>query len=584
MTWNSSTGSRSSFYWRSVYMKTGYVKLSDLLPVLEWLPRYRSEWLPSDLIAGLTASAVVIPKAMAYATIAGLPVEVGLYVAFLPMLIYVFMGTSRVLSVSSTSTIAILVAAELSLVTDAVGSQWVLEVAAMLAFLSGVFLFLAGVLHLGFIANFISSPVLTGFKSGIGLVIILDQVPKLIGIHIEKAGFFRDILSILYHVSETVPATLCLSVFMIALLVFFKHSIPKAPGPLFAVITGIVLSFILGLDRWGVELIGVVQAGLPVLKMPDLSLSSVLWPAALGISLMSFTETVAAGRTFARHGDPRPVPDQELRALGIANMVGAFSQAMPAGGGTSQTAVNSNSGARTQVSQVVTLFVVLGVLLFLSPVIEIMPKATLAAVVVATTIGLLNPRDFQAIRGVRETEFWWGIAALVGVVLLGTLKGILVAVAISLVTLLYQANHPPLYVIGRKPGTRIYRPLSPKYPEDETLPGLLAVRTEGRMTFASVPSLGEKMWALIHKYEPRVLILEMSAVPDIEYTALQVMTEFEEKLSEAGIELWLAGLNPEPLELMRKAPLGEILGQERMFYNLNLAVQAFEKRGTEEEG
>ena len=565
-------------------MKTGSVKLSDLLPVLEWLPRYRSDWLPSDLIAGLTASAVVIPKSMAYATIAGLPVEVGLYVAFLPMLVYVFMGTSRVLSVSSTSTIAILVAAELSLVTDAVGSQGVLEVAAMLAFLSGVFLFLAGLLHLGFIANFISSPVLTGFKSGIGLVIILDQVPKLLGIHIEKAGFFRDILSILYHVSETVPATFFLSVFMVTLLIFFKHFIPKTPGPLFAVISGIILSWALSLDGWGVELIGEVQAGLPALRMPAFSLYSSIWPAALGISLMSFTESIAAGRAFAGHGDPRPVPDQELRALGIANMVGAFFQAMPAGGGTSQTAVNSNSGARTQISQIVTLFVVLGVLLFLSPVIEIMPKATLAAVVVATTIGLLNPRDFQAIRGVRETEFWWGIAALVGVVLLGTLKGILVAVAISLVTLLYQANHPPLYVIGRKPGTRIYRPLSPKYPEDETLPGLLAVRTEGRMTFASVPSLGEKMWALIHKYEPRVLILEMSAVPDIEYTALQVMTEFEEKLSEAAIELWLAGLNPEPLELMRKAPLGEILGQERMFYNLDLAVQAFEKRGTEEEG
>lgn len=557
-------------------MKKGSGKFSDLLPVLEWLPRYRSEWFSPDLIAGLTASAIVIPKAMAYATIAGLPVEVGLYVAFLPMLVYVVMGTSRVLSVSSTSTIAILVAAELSMVTGAMGSGEVLEIAAMLAFLSGIFLFLAGILRLGFIANFISAPVLTGFKSGIGLIIILDQVPKLLGIHIDKAGFFRDILSILYHVPETVPATFSLSVFMIALLIFFKHSIPKAPGPLFAVIAGILLSFVLGLDRWGVELIGEVQAGLPALKVPAFSLYPVLWPAALGISLMSFTETVAAGRTFVRHGDPRPVPDQELRAMGIANMVGAFFQAMPAGGGTSQTAVNSSAGARTQVSQVVTLSVVLGVLLFLSPVIELMPKATLAAVVVATTLGLLNPADFQAIRRVRETEFWWGIAALAGVVFLGTLNGILVAVVISLVTLLYQANHPPLYVVGRKPGTRIYRPLSPEHPEYETLPGLIVVRTEGRMTFASVPRLGEKMWVFIHRYEPRVLIFEMSAVPDIEYTALQVMTEFEEKLSEAGIELWLAGLNPEPLKLMENAPLGEILGQERMFYNLNKAVQAFE--------
>ncbi len=559
-------------------MKINSIRLTGLFPILEWLPRYRSECFPSDLIAGLTASAVVIPKAMAYATIAGLPVEVGLYVAFLPMVVYVLMGTSRVLSVSSTSTIAILVAAELSMISKGMAPQEIVAAAAMLAFLSGVFMFLAGVLHLGFIGNFISDPVLAGFKSGIGLVIILDQVPKLLGIHIDKAGFFRDILSILYHLPETVPATLCVSILMVALLVFFKHFIPKAPGPLFAVISGIILSGILGLDGWGVELIGDVQAGLPALRMPVFSLYSSLWPAALGISLMSFTESVAAGRAFAGHGDPRPVPDQELRALGIANMVGAFSQAMPAGGGTSQTAVNSNAGARTQISQVVTLVVVLGVLIFLSPVIELMPKATLAAVVVATTIGLLNPRDFRTIRKIRKTEFWWGIAALAGVVFLGTLKGILVAVTISLVTLLYQANRPPLYVVGRKPGTRIFRPLSQKHPEDETLPGLLVVRTEGRMTFASVPRLGEKMWGFIHKYEPRVLIFEMSAVPDIEYTALRVMTEFEEKLSEAGIELWLAGLNPEPLKLMENAPLGEILGQERMFYNLNNAVEVFEKR------
>jgi MFS superfamily sulfate permease-like transporter len=294
---------------------------------------------------------------------------------------------------------------------------------------------------------------------------------------------------------------------------------------------------------------------------------------------MSFTESIAAGRAFARHDDPRPVPNLELIALGAANLAGSFFHSFPAGGGTSQTAVNSRAGARTQVSELVTAAIVVATLFFLSPLISLLPQATLAAVVVVTTIPLLSTADFRSILLVRRMEFWWALAAFAGVVLLGTLQGILVAIAISVLTLFYQANHPPAYAVGRKPGTDVFRPLTGEHPGDETIPGLLILRTEGRMTFASAPRVGERLWALVDEADAKVVILECSAIPDFEYTALRAFTGAEEKLRGRGVALWLAALNPEALKVVKSSPLGQALGTERMFINLREAVKAYEKRG-----
>jgi MFS superfamily sulfate permease-like transporter len=310
-----------------------------------------------------------------------------------------------------------------------------------------------------------------------------------------------------------------------------------------------------------------------------LSLLRVLWPGALGIALMSFTESIAAGRAFARHDDPRPAPNRELLALGAANVAGALFHSFPAGGGTSQTAVNSRAGARTQCSELVTVAAVVATLLFLSPLIGLLPQATLAAVVVVTSIPLLSPADFRSILRVRRTEFYWALAACAGVVLLGTLQGILVAIAISVLTLFYQANHPAVYAVGRKPGTEVFRPLLGEHPGDETFPGLLIVRTEGRMTFASAPRVGERLRALVDEANPRVVILECSAIPDFEYTALRALIGAEEKLRGGGVALWLAALNPEALKVVERSPLGQALGHERMFFNLREAVKAYENSG-----
>jgi sulfate permease, SulP family len=543
------------------------------------LSGYQKDWFRFDAVAGLTTAAVVIPKSMAYASIAGLPVQAGLYVALVPMFVYALLGTSRPLSVSTTSTIAILTAAELELAVPGGDSAHLMAAASTVALLVGAFLVVAGLLRLGFLANFISDPILTGFKAGVGVVIIVGQVPKLLGVHIESSNFFHDVLSTLQHVSDTNAVTLILSAATLAILLGLERLRPQTPAPLVAVIIGIAAAGFLGLKEGGVALTGPIRAGIPVPALPDLALLKVLWPGALGIALMSFTESIAAGRAFARHEDPPPDLNRELMGLGAANLAGSFFQSLPAGGGTSQTAVNSRAGARSQVAELVTVVIVVATLLFLSPLISLLPQATLAAVVVVTSAPLLSTADFRSILAVRRTEFVWALAAFAGVVLLGTLQGILVAIGISVLTLFYQANHPLVYSLGRKPGTDVFRPRSADHPEDETIPGLLIVRTEGRMTFASAPQARERLAALVDEAHPQVVILECSAIPDFEYTALQALTKAEERLRERGIALWLTALNPEAYKVVKRSPLGRALGPERMFFKLGDAVAVFEKRG-----
>jgi SulP family sulfate permease len=555
--------------------------LAKYIPILSWLPRYQPAWLRFDLVAGLTAAAVVIPQAMAYAAIAGLPVQVGLYTALVPMLVYVLLGTSRPLSVSSTSTISMLTATELARVAQGGDPAETLVAASTLALLVGVFLLLAGLLRLGFLANFISLPVLTGFKAGIGLVILVGQLGKVLGIPVEKGPVLQTILQILGNLGQIHWPTLALSLVTLAILILLPRLNKRLPASLVAVALGILASALLGLDGLGVKLVGEIPAGLPSFSLPNLSLLSALWPGALGIALMSFVESIASVRAFAGHDDPPVDADQELRALGAANIGGSFFQAYPAGGGTSQTAVNDQAGARSQIAQVITAAVVVVTLLFLAPLIGLMPQATLGALVLVAAAGLIKVGEFRAIGQIRRHELAWAIITFAGVVVLGTLEGILVTVVVSMLDIIFQANHPPLYVMGRKPGTDVFRPLQ-DHRDDETFPGLLLVRTEGRIYFANAPRVREKALALIQQEQPQVIAIDCSAIPDIEYTALKQLTDLEERLREAGIALWIVALNPDPLRTIQRSSLGEVLGRERMFFNLEQAVEAY-VAGTKDE-
>jgi sulfate permease, SulP family len=544
------------------------------LPAADWLAHYDRSWLRGDVIAGLTASAVVVPQAMAYSAIAGLPLVVGLYTGFIPLVVYAVTGTSRPLSVTTTSTIAILTAAALRPFAF-YGDDELVGMAAALACLVGVILVVASVLRLGVVASFISEPVLVGFKAGVGLTIIEDQVPKLLGVQFVKGNFLHNVGSIVERLPQAHVPTVIFGLILLALQLGLQRFVPRLPASLFTVAAGIAASKFANLSARGIALVGEVKGGLPSFALPDLSHSDILWPAAVGIALMSFVETTAAGQAFRDPDEPRPEPKQELFALGLTNLIGSCFHNLPSGGGTSQTAVNREAGARTQIAGLVTAAVIVGVLLFLAPVVGLMPQAALAVVVVVSCAGMIKLPEFEAIWQNRFMEFSWAIASLAGVVLLGTLRGILVAVLLSLFALAFHGSRRPVFVLGRKPNTNVFRPLTPEHPEDETYAGLLLLKTEGILHFANVQRIGDLMWPFVHEYKPRVLVFDCSAIPDLEYTALMRLIEAEAMLRQAGVTLWLAGLNPEPLRLIQKSSLGKTLGRERMFFDIERAVSGY---------
>ncbi|MCX7066333.1 MAG: SulP family inorganic anion transporter [Methylococcales bacterium] len=535
----------------------------------------KSVALRFDVIAGLTAAAIVLPKAMAYATVAGLPVSVGLYTAFIPMILYALLGSSKVLSVSSTTTLGILTGAQLSLVVPSGDPAQLITALATLTVLVGVLLILASLLRLGFVANFISSPVLTGFKAGVGLVIVFDQLPKLLGVHIDKQGFFFDLLSLFHQLPNTSLPTLVVAVITLLILLGMIRISPHSPAPLVVISGAIFASWFWGLNVQGVATVGLIPKGLPSLTLPTIDLVRQLLPGALGIALMSFTESIAVARAFVKRDEPVINANRELISIGIANLGGGLFSAMPAGGGTSQTAVVRAAGAVSQKSSLVTAVVAAAVMLLLAPLLALLPYATLATVIIVYSASLIEPKEFIAIYKIRAMEFQWAVIACLGVLVFGTLQGIVVAIIVSLLGLSRQTANLRVSAIGRKPNTDVLRPLSPEYPNDETVDGLLVIRPEGSIYFVNVQDVADKMNVLIAQYHAQVVVLDMSRVPNIEYSALQRLVEGEQVVANNGITLWLAGLNPDVLEVVRRSGLAERLGRERMLFNACIAIEHY---------
>lgn len=561
--------------------KTGVRQLNActwLMEVTLLLQKIRELSASSDLLAGMTASAIVIPKAMAYATVAGLPVSVGLYTAFIPMVIYALLGSSRVLSVSSTSTLAILTANQIAIMVPQGDPSLMITVTATLTCLVGGLLMLAALLRLGFIANFISLPVLVGFKSGIGLVIILDQIPKLFGLHITKENFFVDA----YHLAQALPdmsaMTLFVSLATILLLTLTEWRFSHSLAPLIGLAGGISLVWGWGLNEQGVSIVGAIPTGLPSLTIPDWGLVLALLPGAAGIALMSFTESIAAGRAFVKEGDPDINPNRELFATGLANVGGALCGSMPAGGGTSQTAVSRAVGGVSQLSSLVTALMALATMIVMGPLLSWLPNATLAAVVIVYSVGLIQPAEFLNINRVRRMEFLWAVIACLGVLLFGTLKGIVVAIIVSLLGLARQTAHPPIHVIARKQGSDVLRPLSDQHPDDEVIPGLLILRPEGPLFFINAQHVATRIQEMVDAHHPDVVLLDMSRVIDIEYSALMMLIEGVRQVRARGKALWLADLNPGVLDNVRRSGLADSLGPNCLLFNVRTAIHAYQQR------
>lgn len=535
--------------------------------------------LSQEILAGLTSATVILPKAMAYASVAGLTVAVGFYTALLPILVYAALGTSRVLSVTSTTTIAILTAVELERFAVSTDPANLMGINAALTILVGGILLLASLCRLGFLANFISTPVLIGFKAGIGLIIVVDQIPKLLGIYIKKENFFSDVASLFQKIPETSLNTLSVATASFVLYFGLKKLAPRSPVSLLVVAGGILASYLLQLQTRGVSIVGFIPQGLPPLTLPNLSVLQDLLPGALGIALMSFTESIAVGRTFQKPGEPRINANRELIATGTANILGGLLGAMPAGGGASQTAVIRAAGGTSQRTNLVVAAAALATLLLFAPVLGLMPNATLAAIVIIYSVGLIQLKEFVEVRKIRTMEFRWAVGACLGVLLFGTLPGIVIAIVMSLIGLASQTAHPRVAVLGRKKNTSVLRPLSSDHPDDELLEGLLIVRPEGRMYFLNAQNIGEQINSLIAKYKPEVLVLDMSRVPDLEYSALKMLIEGDERLTTQGGIQWITSLNPNVLKVVRQSVWHQAL-EGRMFFNNQLAIEHYQNSRT----
>lgn len=495
--------------------------------ILPSLVGYRREWLSSDIIAGLTAGAVVVPQAMAYATIANLPVQVGLYTCIIPMLVYALLGGSRAMSVSTTSTVATLTATTLITATTAAGAEEPEGAVLTLAMLVGLILLVARLLRLGSLVENISAATVLGVKIGVGGTVAVGQLPKLLGetSNASGEGFFRSLLAAIAAFDSINWPTVALSAGSILIIVLLKRFAPKIPGPLVVVVLGIVLVWLADLDRAGVELIDPVPSGLPTPGLPDLTQVGALLPGALAIAVMVFLETAAVARGIRRTSEPPIDADQELVAAAAANLAGTFFTVLPAAGGFSQSAVNQGAGARTQLATLVTVVLAVLTALFLGPIVSLLPQAILAAMVFVAVVGLIDIPELIRWARISPLDFWIALVVAAIGLTVGLLAAVGAGVAITLILVLREINLPQLEVVGERGQS-------------------VVVRTAYGLYTANALANERAIVELARSRYPRVhtIVLDGSRQQIMTMTVLDTLAELDRELSAMDIRLHLAAL------------------------------------------
>lgn len=480
----------------------------------------------ADVVAGVAAGGVVIPQAMGYAGVAGLPVEVGLYTCIVPMAAYALLGGARRLSMSTTSTIVAL--AGLALAAAGLPEddpEAAIAAVSTLTLLTGLALLAFFLLRVGWVVDAISDTVVVGLKVGVGLTIIVDQLPHLLGLPPGPDGFFRGIWHALSGLDGADTATVVLSVLTLAGLWAVRRWAPRVPGPLLAVAAGIAATAWLDLPERGVELIPPVPSGLPAPAVPSLNDAGTLLPYALAIALMAFMETIAVGRSTREPADPPIATGRELLANGTAAVAGAFVGTAPPVGGFSQTMVNVAAGARTQVSSLVTAAVAVAAALFLAPVLSDLPEATLAAVVVVAVAGLLDVAELRRIARIDRTELVVALATGAVALVTNLLAGVVAGVILTFYLVLRRLNHPALT-------------------DEQPAPGLLLVRIEGGLYTMNVRTVQEDLLRRVATASPRprVLLLDLHATFDTSVTVIDAFVATDQQLARDGVSLWVAAV------------------------------------------
>jgi high affinity sulfate transporter 1 len=550
------------------------------LPGLQTLRTYHRSWLPRDVVAGIVLTALLVPAGMGYAEASGLPAIYGLYATMVPLVVYALVGPSRILVLGPDSSLAPLIAA--AILPLAAGNEAeVVALAGMLALLSGALCMLAGFARFGFIAELLSKPVRYGYMNGIALTVLLSQLPKLFGFSVDAEGVIAEARAFARGVADGETNTVALLIGVACLLVIlgFKRWRPQIPGVLVAVVGATVAVGVFGLaERYDLSVVGPLPKGLPSFEIPSVSFDHLqaLVAGALGIALVSFADTSVLSRTFAIRGGYRVDPNQELVALGAANVAAGFFQGFSVSSSSSRTPVAEAAGAKTQATGLVGALAIALMLLLFPNILRDLPDSALAAVVISAAIGLIEAAGVRKLYRMRRTEFGLSIACFLGVALLGVIEGIFIAVALSLLNFIRRAWRPHHAVLGRADDVKGYHDVT-RYPDAKRVPGLVLFRWDAPLFFANAEAFADEVREAVASSPTPVRWVVVAAEPitDLDATAADVLKELDGELAARGIDLRFAEMKDPVKDRLKRYAVFERFGDDHFYPTVGAAVSAY---------
>jgi high affinity sulfate transporter 1 len=555
---------------------TRWERLSRIAPGVTMLRGYRREWLRDDMAAGLSVAAVALPVAIAYAQLAGFPPVVGLYASILPLVVYALLGTSRQLIVNPDAATCAMVAAIVApLAAGDAGLYNTLAVS--LAVLTGVVCIVGGLFRLGFLADFLGKPVLVGFMNGIAISIVLGQIGKVFGFPIESGRILPRLIEFVSKLSDTHLPTLAVGVTTFAIMRGVRRFFPRLPAPLIALVAAVALVQVLALDRSGVAVLGAVPAGLPELRWTPVPLPLVmpLLTGAVGLALVSFTSGMVTARSFAARNRYEIDVDREFVALGACNVAAGLSQGFAVTGADSRTAMSDVMGGKTQVTGLVAAVAMALVLLFFTGPLRYLPGSALGAVLISAGIGLFDWRALVRFYRIQEGEFLVCVAAMLGVVALGALEGIMLAIALAMLVLLVRSSRPADAVLGRVEGLQGFYDLA-RHEGAAVVPGLILYRFTASVIFYNAPHFRRRVLAVAEANPGAAwLIVDGAPIVHLDSTGADTIATLADDLSRQGIRLVLGGALPQVQRMLERSGALERLGADAVFPTFRAAVEAY---------
>ena len=555
--------------------------LRKIFPFLDWVKGYTNQQFKGDLSAGLTVGVMLIPQGMAYAMIAGLPPIYGLYSATLPLIIYALMGTSRQLAVGPVAMVSLLTASGISTLVEQ-GTDAFIQYAIVLALMVGIIQFLLGLFKLGFLVNFLSHPVISGFTSAAALIIGISQLQHLIGVKLPRSHHIHVILNEAFKALPDINGlTLLIGLTGIALIIIMKKYFKSVPGQLVAVVFGILAVWGLGLTDYGVLILGEVPKGLPQMGVPifNLELIQDLFPIALAISLVSFMESIAVAKAIqARHKNYKVIPNQELISLGLANIGGSFFQSFPVTGGFSRTAVNDQAGAKTGLAAIISAGLIILTLLFLTPLFYYLPKAILASVIMVAVFGLIDYKEAQHLWHSNKTDFAMLLATFVATLSLGIEQGIGIGVILSLTLLIFKTTRPHIAILGKVPHSRFYRNTD-RFDDLEVRPDVLILRFDAQLYFANINYFSSKIDEFVEQKGKglKMIIINAESINNMDSSAVKALEDMVMEYRAQGIEFAFASVKGPVRDAMSKAHLIEKIGENHFFMSIQDAIDDYDQ-------